>query len=70
MSNNADNEKGPLFGELAPDFETVIEGHTIKLSDFRGKWVIIFSHPGDLLPLFRTRTVQYLLCKRRTKVIG
>jgi peroxiredoxin (alkyl hydroperoxide reductase subunit C) len=70
MSNNADNEKGPLFGELAPDFETLIAGHTIKLSDFRGKWVIIFSHPRDLLPVFRTRTVQYLLCKRRTKVIG
>ncbi len=70
MSNDRENGRGPSFGELAPDFETVIAGQTIKLSDFRGKWVVIFSHPEDLLSVFRTRTIKYLLCKRRTKVIA
>ncbi len=69
MGNN-ENERGPLLGELAPDFQAVIAGHTIRLSDFRGKWIVILSHPKDLLPIFKTRTVQYLLCKRRTKVIA
>jgi peroxiredoxin (alkyl hydroperoxide reductase subunit C) len=65
-----DNERGPSFGEPAPDFETMIAGQAIRLRDFRGKWVVIFTHPGDLLSVFRTRTIKYLLCKRRTKVIA
>ncbi len=70
MSDDAEIERGPSFGEPAPDFETIISGHTIKLRDFRGKWVVIFSHPEDVLSIFRTRTIKYLLCKRRTKVIA
>ena len=70
MSDDAEKERGPSFGEPAPDFETIISGHTIKLRDFRGKWVVIFSHPEDLFSVFRTRTIKYLLCKRRTKVIA
>jgi len=70
MSADAENERGPSFGEPAPDFETIIAGQTIRLRDFRGKWVVIFTHPVDLLSVFRTRTIKYLLCKRRTKVIA
>lgn len=70
MRDDAEKERGPSFGEPAPDFEAIISGHTIKLRDFRGKWVVIFSHPEDLLSVFRTRTIKYLLCKRRTKVIA
>lgn len=70
MSAAEENERGPSFGEPAPDFETIIAGQTIRLRDFRGKWVVIFTHPGDLLSVFKTRTIKYLLCKRRTKVIA
>jgi peroxiredoxin (alkyl hydroperoxide reductase subunit C) len=70
MSAAEENERGPLFGEPAPDFETIIAGQTIRLKDFRGKWVIIFTHPGDMLSVFKTRTIKYILCKRRTKVIA
>lgn len=65
-----ENERGPLLGEPAPDFGTIIAGQTIRLRDFRGKWVVIFTHPEDLLPVFKTRTIKYLLCKRRTRVIA
>ena len=70
MSAAEENERGPSFGEPAPDFEAIIAGQTIRLRDFRGKWVVIFTHPGDLLSVFKTRTIKYLLCKRRTKVIA
>src|SRR5271169_405554 len=70
MSAVEENERGPSFGEPAPDFETIIAGQTIRLRDFRGKWVVIFTHPGDLLGVFKTRTIKYLLCKRRTKAIA
>jgi len=70
MSDRAENNRGPSFGEPAPDFETVIAGHVITLKDFKGKWVIMFSNPEDLLPVFKTRTMNYVLCRRRTKVIA
>jgi peroxiredoxin (alkyl hydroperoxide reductase subunit C) len=64
------NEAGLTLGEPAPFFEARVGGALISLKDFRGKWLIIFSHPGDLLPLFRTRTINYILCKRKTKVVA
>jgi len=39
------------IGHAAPDFEAVAyaEGDfkTIKLSDYRGRWVILFFYPAD-----------------------
>ncbi len=70
MSAAEQEERGPLFGEPAPDFETIIAGQAIRLRDFRGKWVVIFTHPADLLSVFKTRTIKYILCKRRTRVIA
>jgi len=36
----------PAIGEQAPDFELVNQdGETVKLSDFRGKKVILFAYP-------------------------
>ena len=33
------------LGEVAPDFEATTTMGNIKLSDYRGKWVVLFSHP-------------------------
>lgn len=36
----------PAIGTIAPDFELINQdGETIKLSDFRGKKVILFAYP-------------------------
>jgi peroxiredoxin Q/BCP len=38
----------PAAGELAPDFELVNdEGKTVKLSDYRGKKVVLYFYPKD-----------------------
>jgi len=38
-------------GQMAPDFEAKIEsGETIKLSDFKGKKVILYFYPKDNTP--------------------
>lgn len=37
--------------ELAPDFEARTTMGQVKLSDFRGQWLIFFSHPADFTPV-------------------
>jgi len=70
MEDDIKVTRGPSLGEPAPFFETEIAGNKITLHDFRGRWVIIFTGPADVLPVFKTRTINYLLCKRKTKVIA
>jgi peroxiredoxin (alkyl hydroperoxide reductase subunit C) len=70
MFDAAASKRGPVIGEPAPDFETSVESSTFTLNDLKGSWIIILSHPEDMLPVFRTRTINYLLCKRRTRVIS
>ncbi len=45
------NSMVPLVGRAAPDFEAnaYFEGgfKTLKLSDFKGKWILLCFYPGD-----------------------
>lgn len=38
------------IGQKAPDFEAVTTFGNIKLEDYQGKWLVLFSHPGRLYP--------------------
>ncbi len=38
------------IGQFAPDFEAETTQGPIKLVDYRGKWVVLFSHPRRLYP--------------------
>ena len=33
------------LGQMAPDFEAETTMGNIKLSDYKGKWLVFFSHP-------------------------
>lgn len=33
------------IGQLAPEFEAISSNGKISLSDYKGKWVVLFSHP-------------------------
>lgn len=63
------------LGEIAPDFEAITTHGKIRLSDFKGKWVILFSHPADFTPVCTTEFVAFAqiyeeLVKRNVKLIG
>jgi len=44
----------PVLGEPAPDFEAETTQGPLKLSDMKGKWVVMFSHPADFTPVCTT----------------
>ena len=39
------------IGQQAPEFEADTTMGRICLNDYRGKWVVLFSHPGDFTPV-------------------
>lgn len=42
------------IGQKAPDFEAMTTFGNIKLEDYKGKWLVLFSHPGDFTPVKST----------------
>ena len=44
----------PVLGEPAPDFEAETTQGSIKLTDLKGTWVVLFSHPADFTPVCTT----------------
>ncbi|MEJ2685262.1 MAG: hypothetical protein P8Z71_12820 [Candidatus Sulfobium sp.] len=69
MHVNDESGRGPSLGDAAPFVEAFYHKKAQKNERSRGGWTILISHPGDLLPLFRTRTINYVLCKRRIRIV-
>lgn len=51
--------KTPDVGEQAPDFELEGTGGTFKLSDQRGKRVVLLFYPGDNTPVCTSQFCSY-----------
>lgn len=43
----------PVLGQKAPDFEAQTTHGVLRLSDFKGSWLVLFSHPADFTPCAR-----------------
>jgi peroxiredoxin (alkyl hydroperoxide reductase subunit C) len=48
---------GLRIGDLAPDFEARSTIGPVRLSTFRGRWLVLFSHPADFTPVCTTEFV-------------
>ena len=49
----------PVLGEPAPDFSAETTHGPMKLSDLKGKWVVLFSHPADFTPVCTTEFLAF-----------
>lgn len=49
----------PILGEPAPDFQALTTQGIVKLSDLKGKWVVMFSHPADFTPVCTTEFIAF-----------
>lgn len=49
----------PRLNEPAPAFEARTTHGTRKLSDYQGKWLVLFSHPADFTPVCTTEFIAF-----------
>jgi peroxiredoxin (alkyl hydroperoxide reductase subunit C) len=65
----------PILGKKAPDFEALTTQGTLRLSDYQGMWLILFSHPADFTPVCTTEFMAFSaiyddLKKRNVELLG
>lgn len=54
-----DDSGTPMIGDKAPLFTAETTMGQLKLSDYIGRWVILFSHPGDFTPVCTTEFLAF-----------
>lgn len=49
----------PRLGDPAPDFEAQTTSGVLKLDDFNGQWLVLFSHPMDFTPVCTSEFISF-----------
>ena len=67
---NVWNAKLPRINEPAPDFSARTTHGPRSLADYRGKWLILFSHPADFTPVCTTEFLAFAKFHDRFQKLG
>ncbi len=60
----------PRLNEPAPDFDTKTTFGQKKLSDYKGSWLVLFSHPADFTPVCTTEFMAFAKAQDEFKALG
>ncbi|MCK4628434.1 MAG: peroxiredoxin [Sedimentisphaerales bacterium] len=61
----------PMIGEKAPSFEAETTQGPINFpEDFKGKWVVFFSHPADFTPVCTTEFMTFASMQKEFKALN
>lgn len=75
-NNNETKTMGmPRLNEPAPEFEAKTTHGVKKLADYKGKWLVLFSHPADFTPVCTTEFIAFAKAhpefqKMNTELLG
>jgi peroxiredoxin (alkyl hydroperoxide reductase subunit C) len=69
--NDESKPRIPLIGEKAPAFKAVTtQGEIHFPEDYKGKWVILFSHPADFTPVCTTEFMTFAKMEEEFKALN
>lgn len=55
----------PVIGDVAPSFKAVTTQGDINFpEDYKGKWIVLFSHPADFTPVCTTEFMTFAKMKK------
>ena len=61
----------PLIGDKAPSFKAITTQGDINFpEDYKGKWVILFSHPADFTPVCTTEFMTFATMSEEFKELN
>jgi peroxiredoxin (alkyl hydroperoxide reductase subunit C) len=60
----------PRLNEPAPDFRARTTHGERSLADYRGKWLVLFSHPADFTPVCTTEFIAFARAADRFKALN
>ena len=60
----------PQLNMPAPDFEAKTTHGVKKLSDYKGRWLVLFSHPADFTPVCTTEFMAFANLQDEFNAIG
>ncbi|MCC5983202.1 MAG: peroxiredoxin [Rhodobacteraceae bacterium] len=70
QSDDGDSAPAVRLNEPAPDFEARSTAGPIRLSDYRGRWLLFFAHPADFTPVCTSEFVAIARAAPRFDAIG
>jgi len=61
----------PLIGDMAPSFKAkTTQGEIQFPEDYKGKWVVLFSHPADFTPVCTTEFMTFASMHEEFKALN
>ncbi len=71
MQSTTEHFRMPLIGDMAPSFTAATTQGPINFpADYKGKWVILFSHPADFTPVCTTEFMTFASMADEFKAIN